>query len=158
MKEREYTPQMARRLRAFFGEVREGSEEGLLFFPTLLGFADHIGVPLSTVEEWLCREPLFRAAFEEGEARARELRIAYALAGKVNTRFMQFILENDYGMGSRSRAELNGEGIEVNIRIVDGAPLADREEENGADGKDGKDDTDGEKADTDGEKSAGGAV
>lgn len=100
-----------------FSTMRENEKGVLVGAPSLISFAEALGVTLSDIARWRKSYPDFDSACEQAAELLRQLLIDAALSGRVNVSAAKFILASEFGMGASSGDNREGgEGLSAGDR------------------------------------------
>lgn len=85
---------------AHFAEMRKDKKGKIVGAPSLVSFADSIGVSVTQLEKWRREHSDFDKACEDAGVLLRQLLMDASLSGLVNVSAAKFILSSDFGMGA----------------------------------------------------------
>jgi len=88
-----YSAKIPKRLQIYTTKCLENAE-----FPTIEGFATHLGVGTRTLYDWQAEYSDFSQTMDELRDTQKHLLISKGLTGGYNTRFAMFLLKANHGM------------------------------------------------------------
>ena len=108
-------PQQVEYKRTYYADGSIKSEEPVTVgaqFPTFQGFADSIGVDMSTLTEWRGKYARFSAAYSHAKELQEKIWLVNGMGGQYNAQFAQFFGKNCLGYKDKQETEHSG-GITV---------------------------------------------
>lgn len=101
--------------RTYYADGGVKSEEPVtvgIQFPTFQGFADSIGVDMSTLTEWRGKYARFSSAYSHAKELQEKIWLVNGMGGQYNAQFAQFFGKNCLGYKDKQETEHSG-GITV---------------------------------------------
>ena len=87
--------------------------------PIRAGLAEHLGVSVSTLQNWGAEYPDFLVTLERLQSMQERMLVNGALQNDMNASIAKLMLAN-HGYSDKQRVEHEGELPEITIKIVDG--------------------------------------